>query len=161
MNKKNYTKWWVLWIVVIVFAGGWFLFGSKKNPSYDFDKQQSDLYQQALNDWVEKQKKDTYGGNTPQETWNMFIDALEKGDVELASKYFVVGKQDAWIANLKNIKKNNQLDFMISDLSENYKLTGYTKANDFRYVKKDDGIVIAEVVLVLNEYTNKWKIESL
>ena len=32
---------------------------------------------------------DTYGGKTPAETLSMYIDAVKKGDYELASKYFV------------------------------------------------------------------------
>ncbi|MEK7143610.1 MAG: hypothetical protein AAB756_02155, partial [Patescibacteria group bacterium] len=34
-------------------------------------------------------KKDTYGGATPEETLALFIDALKKGDTDLAAKYFV------------------------------------------------------------------------
>lgn len=40
---------------------------------------------------AEKQTKmaDTYGGKTPAETLQLYIDALKKNDFELASKYFV------------------------------------------------------------------------
>jgi len=34
--------------------------------------------------------EDTYGGKTPEETLNLFIEALKKEDLELASKYFVL-----------------------------------------------------------------------
>jgi hypothetical protein len=44
--------------------------------------------------FYQKQLADTYGGKTPQETLQMYIDAVEKGDYELASKYFVVEKQE-------------------------------------------------------------------
>ena len=37
---------------------------------------------------------DTYGGKTPQETLQMYIDAVEKGDYELASKYFIGDNQE-------------------------------------------------------------------
>ena len=36
----------------------------------------------------ERQRQDVYGGNTPEETLQLFITALEKDDLELASKYF-------------------------------------------------------------------------
>ena len=36
---------------------------------------------------------DTYGGKTPQATLQMYIEAVEKGDYELASKYFVEKKR--------------------------------------------------------------------
>ena len=37
---------------------------------------------------------DTYGGKTPQETLQMYIEAVEKGDYELASKYFIGEKRE-------------------------------------------------------------------
>lgn len=46
---------------------------------------------------------DTYGGKTPQETLEMFISAVEKGDYELASKYFVIAKQKEEKNDLKNL----------------------------------------------------------
>lgn len=45
---------------------------------------------------------DTYGGKTPQETLDMFIEAVEKGDYELASKYFVIPKQEEELNSLNN-----------------------------------------------------------
>lgn len=36
-------------------------------------------------EWVESK----LGGKTPQETWNLYLDALEKEDIDLAIQYFV------------------------------------------------------------------------
>ncbi|MBI2507135.1 MAG: hypothetical protein HYW09_00800 [Candidatus Niyogibacteria bacterium] len=60
--------------------------------------------------------EDTYGGKTPEETLQLFIDALKAGDIELASKYFVVEKQGEWQNNLTEIKTKNLLDEMVFDL---------------------------------------------
>src|SRR3989344_5515424 len=46
---------------------------------------------------------DTYGGKTPQETLQMYIDAVEKGDYELASKYFIGDKQE------EELKSSNEM----------------------------------------------------
>jgi hypothetical protein len=35
-------------------------------------------------------KNDTYGGKTPEETYNLFVAALKKQDVDLAVKYFIL-----------------------------------------------------------------------
>ena len=35
-------------------------------------------------------KSDTYGGKTPEETYNLIVDALKKQDVDLAVKYIVL-----------------------------------------------------------------------
>mgnify|MGYP001562286652 CR=1 FL=1 len=43
----------------------------------------------------EPYKKDTYGGKTPEETWAMYLDALKKGDIELAIKYYAIGRIDS------------------------------------------------------------------
>ena len=37
-------------------------------------------------------RQDKYGGKTPEETFDMFLDALRKEDIDLASKYFVLNK---------------------------------------------------------------------
>jgi len=50
---------------------------------------------------------DTYGGKTPQETLQMYIDAVEKGDYELASKYFIGEKQEKELNSLKNSDQEN------------------------------------------------------
>src|SRR3989344_4310089 len=39
--------------------------------------------------------EDTYGGQTPEETLQLFIDALKAGDIDLASKYFVIESREA------------------------------------------------------------------
>jgi len=38
-------------------------------------------------------KNDAYGGKTPEETYNLFVDALKKQDVELAVKYFILDSE--------------------------------------------------------------------
>ena len=45
---------------------------------------------------------DTYGGKTPQETLHLYIEAVEKEDYELASKYFIGDKQQEELKSLKN-----------------------------------------------------------
>lgn len=65
-----------------------------KNLAEMFKKIEKDNYQRAM--------ADTYGGKTPQETLQMYIDAVEKGDYELASKYFIEDYQWKGLANLNN-----------------------------------------------------------
>ncbi|MBL4644551.1 MAG: hypothetical protein JKX80_01660 [Candidatus Pacebacteria bacterium] len=43
---------------------------------------------------------DTFGGSTPEETLSLFVEALESGEVELASKYFVFEKQEVQLKKL-------------------------------------------------------------
>jgi len=68
---------------------------------------------------------DTYGGATPEETLELFISALEKGNIELASKYFVSEKQKEWEEELEKFQKNGlilELKQRLGVLEEKYPL---------------------------------------
>ncbi len=106
---------------------------------------------------------DTYGGTTPQETWDMFITALEAGDTDLASKYFVVWKQDEWKDNFKIGKENGVLEsFLNDDLMLIIGSNMYPDGKRFEYYTDSiNGGANFVYTLVLNESTNIWKIESI
>lgn len=53
------------------------------------------------------QMADTYGGTTPQETLRLFIEAMEKEDYELASKYFIIERQEDELEGMKTAPKEN------------------------------------------------------
>ena len=54
-----------------------------------------------------KQLADAFGGKTPQETLQMYIEAVESGDYELASGYFVIEKQEEELGGLNNAPEEN------------------------------------------------------
>ncbi len=58
-------------------------------------------------EYYERKAADKIGGKTPEETLDLFIQAVEKGDYELASKYFVVGKQGEELKSLQTSPKEN------------------------------------------------------
>ena len=64
-------------------------------------------------------KTDKIGGQTPEETFDMFIDALKKEDIDLASKYFVIKKQNDWEKTLAEYKKNNLLASFLGEIQNN------------------------------------------
>jgi len=64
----------------------------------------------------EKYKADTYGGLTPQETYQLFLQALQNKDIELASKYFILDKQSDYKKLFTQIQANGQWDNMMKDL---------------------------------------------
>jgi len=62
----------------------------------------------AVKDWENLQKQyaeDTFGGDTPEETLRLFVEALKKRDTDLAAKYFVLDKQPKWKTDLAKIKE--------------------------------------------------------
>lgn len=79
----------------------------------EIKKREEELYQ--------KQLADTYGGKTPQETLRLYIDAVEKGDYELASKYFVIEKQEKELKSFEGVsavKVQNYLLLLKKSINE-------------------------------------------
>ncbi|MBI2055732.1 MAG: hypothetical protein HYT42_02460, partial [Candidatus Sungbacteria bacterium] len=79
-----------------------------RSPEYRVEKGLKELERQY--------REDKYGGDTPEETLRLFIDALKRGDVELASRYFPVGYQEKWRKELIGIKEKKFLGKMTYDL---------------------------------------------
>lgn len=61
-------------------------------------------------------KNDKYGGSTPEETFDLFVAALKKEDINLASKYFIVSKQESWWRALGEYKTTGLLSDFIVEL---------------------------------------------
>src|SRR3989344_7369230 len=92
------------------------------------------------NDYLERLQaeyaNDTYGGATPEETLALFIAALEKGDIELASKYFLPEDREKILDQIKSAKNEDRLDEAIArfknlDLeTKNEKTAFFIKTNN-------------------------------
>ena len=65
-----------------------------------------------------KMKKDIHGGKTPEETYGLFVSALKQRDLELASKYFIVGDQSEKLEEFKKLKEKGEINKYIEDLPE-------------------------------------------
>ena len=102
-----------------------------------------------------KKAADKIGGKTPQETLQMFIDAVEKGDYELASKYFVIEKQEEELRSLQNSPKKNIENVMNMLKQTQYPEEGYSM-NKKNYVAHEPLFVS----FVLYPSGN-WKIEEI
>ena len=114
-------------------------------------------------------KEDIYGGKTPEETWSMFLDALKKGDIDLASKYYDVEHQEKERSILLNIKEKKELDLLLSQLSNPLQKDEDTpdflkqdKERAYYYYIFEDPISKEkyrnDVNFYLNPYTKVWKI---
>ncbi len=79
----------------------------------------------------QKYKNDKYGGKTPEETYQMFLNALKNKDIELASKYFVLDEQDRYKQALYEIEKQEKWELMMSDLTQ--KNTKWTAIGNMAY----------------------------
>lgn len=108
-------------------------------------------------------KEDVYGGKTPEETWGMFLDALRRGDIELASKYYDIGhhrKANEWLGGLK---ENNKLEQSIKEMETFHKSNMESLENqaNYAYYYFDEEFqqeLSSPVIFYLNPHTKIWKI---
>ena len=115
---------------------------------------------QAAAEAEKKYNEDTYGGKTPEETLALFIDALKKGDTDLASKYFILDEQAKWKANLQKVKDGNELSAMAKDLGrpKEKKALGDTR---FVFYIYNDANQLALAIDIARGPNGIWKILDL
>lgn len=127
---------------------------------------------EAERQYIAAMTADIYGGQTPEETLQLFIEALKADDIELAAKYFALetNTQDpnyltrkGWIDRLTEIKNRNLLSEMISDLGRAQPdLESRVGDNDYKFlIFTEDGEFGAFIDMKFNTYSQVWKIESL
>lgn len=129
---------------------------------------------------------DKDGGKTPEETLDLFIGALKVGDIEKASKYYVLDKQEETLKDLRDeIAKYGDLHLGIDFFTE-VKENGAKGCNkegngctfEYEYIRTKTSTTTAFISgqnltivspagskgtkmidLGLNPYSNVWKIE--
>ncbi len=115
--------------------------------------------------YVQAMTADTYGGKTPQETLDLFIDALKKEDVDLAAKYFMLDDQlsrEKWVKALSELKSKGLLDDMAKDIERAKPDADKIDENDFKFIiYNNEGNVGGWVDMQFNKYSKVWKIENL
>ena len=108
-NKSFFRHWMgVLVLVVVAILVIWSLLNLSEIVNSVQGKLEAWKYQRLVSKMEAPYKNDKYGGKTPEETFDLFLDALRKEDVDLASKYFVIPKQDEWKKTLEKYKENNK-----------------------------------------------------
>lgn len=167
--KKRKPFWFVFGIIItfIVIFFGYVFWDMYWSPEAVNERETQKNYEQAMEsikNYEEEMKNDTYGGKTPQETLDLFIDALKVGDIDLASKYFVATSDtnEEWKIEANKKKEENKLGQII-ELLDSMLPDENANINDDYYIfssRDKNGNVIAEVGLVLNKYSSLWKIEG-
>lgn len=137
--------------------------------------------QRLQDQWEKPYREDKYGGKTPEETYDLFLDALRKGDTTLASKYFIIEKQDDWYKTLNEYKKEGIISSLIKELENTKKIWHKSeKSNEtivsftYQVLIEKDGMTTfegQEINIPAGNYTNEsvftkypsglWKIEGL
>ena len=165
-GRRNFFVFSGVFLIIIILAGGGYAVWDR----YFSSEAQTQRNYQKYVDWQanydKAMREDTYGGKTPQETLDMFVAALRAGDVELASKYFMLneeGKVDQkWIDGLKKTKDSVGLGGVI-DIINKLKFDGQHSSLDTTWfvIKNLDDMIDYSIILKLNDFSKIWKIESL
>ena len=132
-------------------------------------KKDAEILARKIQEQAKEYAADTYGGETPKETYEMFLQALKMGDIGLASKYFISDKQEEYEQFFTDIKNNNKWDEMIEDLFNPDNQKGEMKENSTYVIRvyNTENYLIAQAVLkiplnlVVTEkepISNIWKI---
>lgn len=103
-----------------------------------------------------RRRQDTYGGKTPQETLRLYIEAVEKRDFDLASKYFVWSEQKK---ERDSLGRNEEkiLNSYVAQLRESFAQGGEMSYDGSSYVYRRP----LYVNLVKYEQNGVWKIASI
>ena len=161
--------------VLLLSIGGWFIWQNYFSPDAQRQRQLQeniDKYTSAMKTFEDTMRADTYGGKTPQETLNMFIDALKKGDIALASKYFMLNTntqspdyltRKKWEDALVETKNQGKLETIIEAALTAKPDPGSAISKDYFVFSAHDknGILITDIDLYLNKYSGVWKITSI
>lgn len=160
------VKYIVIGLLLLLIGGGywwWNAYGQYTSVQFvpgDPDVSSPEEYTRYYEALNRAYAKDIYGGATPEETLALFIDALKNGDVDLASKYFVVEKQEEMRKDFEIGKENNNLDFLIGFLEAVDHGTDMGN-NEFRFTVIEGNAAVMSFDLVLNKQTKKWKMYEL
>ncbi len=175
-NMRTKKKVWVVVtavIVLIFIIGGWFVWENYWSPDAKRHRQLQeniDAYNNYISNYEAAMKADTYGGKTPQETLDMFVDALKKGDMDLASKYFALDTNQnspdyltrkKWTNGLIEVNKNGGVLNIISTLLSLKIKEQDNFGNASFQLLNSEGMVDVSVDMIFNKYSQVWKIESM
>ena len=154
MNKRNIL---LIGLVVVVLITGIFLFGSfyrSQKEAYYYHRQTQNLIS-ALKQKEKEYSNDIYSGDTPEETYRAFLQALQKKDIETAVKYFISDKQEDYKQLFSLILQQKKWEDMMSDLLKKENQSGdYKDKNTYViHVLNDDKVLVAQPVLKKIEFS--------
>ena len=142
-------------ILLTGFFGLWFLSGSEIN----IKNQNASSVETAVNKNTGDQFSD-FGGKTPQKTLQLLISALEKNDLNLATKYFIPENRELVSEDLERLNNTKILGDLIKDL-KSIKLGKLLDETRYYFeITDENGQTAAALELVKNQ-KGLWKIISL
>jgi len=157
--------------IVILAAGGVFAF-IYFNPEAHREREEAEDTRRFLNNLEalkQESARDIYGGQTPEETLNLFIAALRSGDVVAAAKFFE-GEPDfetghlSWKKfeeGLKKIQTRGNLARFADDLEGYDEISSSSPSDAWVFYKNEDGERDGELHMTVNVNSGIWKIGNI
>lgn len=170
-GKPIYYRWW-FWVAFILLIAGTFYLKSYFDWRGDYDLAHTDdyalglaaqLFKYQANRLEEQYKNDTYGGDTPEETLRLFVEALEKRDYVLASKYFAPERQAGGLQDIEVAEGSSGMKRFILAYRNGTMKSGQSEATGdygIEIYPKGDATPF-HMQFAKNPFTNKWKITEL
>ena len=110
--------------------------------------------EQAKTAEYDRAMADTFGGKTPQETLQMYIAAVEKGDYELASKYFIDTKRDEELKSFHGATGKQIEEYLVQ--------VRKAQEEEGEYYKDKYFTIYTPILIDLIRYPNEvWKIVEI
>lgn len=166
-DRPIYKRWW-FWVglVILVLGTAYGLRVVTWNAQYESDHAEefargmaAQLFDYQAKQLEKQYREDTYGGDTPEETLRMFVEALEKKDFALAAKYYVPEKQTAVLKLMTNEDGAATNGFVDAYKSGVLKGAASTDGKDYQIDVTPKGDTVSFYVQFRkNPFSNKWKI---
>ena len=140
-------------------------------------------YKEFEESFLEYLRADTFGGKTPQETYEMYLEALKQGDLELASKYYWWERQVKEKERLEKLAEEGKLQDYIDSfpdwaelkeeeywdpdgrryswieiLEEPIKIKLPLGGGEYQEDVLEPGEYKQEIIFHLNKHANIWKL---
>src|SRR3989344_6191762 len=150
---RNIAKFALIGLAIVV-AGIVVLYGMqyfryRTSPEYQVE--------QDLKNLEKAYAEDSFGGETPEETLRLFVDALKKEDTELAAKYFVLDKQEQWREDLARLQERNLLGEMVKDL-ERVERGKDIDSKNARFIVSNKNKEVITIINISENTNGKWKL---
>lgn len=182
--KKSFWKFvfGFLGIILAVFVG--YPVTKTIYDSYWADKAIKD-YWKWEQEYKDALKNDTYGGKTPQETYEKFVETLKKGEILDAAKYYLrdedrisaykkfekmqnEGNLTDWVAELPNWSEMKEVEYW-SSTGKKFVYEKFREKEEIidDLLMKGEKIILpagkyqADIIFEINQSANIWKIYDL
>lgn len=138
--KEVLKRFFLIVLGYVIFAAGSEIGARVKGDMVDSWKYRSNIMA-GLEEWAKisklyEEEDLRYGAGTEEEIVNLFLEALKKDDLDLASKYFVYSKEAYWKKTLEQIKNEESMEFFIGLIEQGLKNGEISRGNLDCIVKK-------------------------